>query len=85
MHQNVHWPEIGKAGSYYARSVQPKLIQPVSRPDPGLLFDGLLAREKSKEHPNKISSMLFYLAALIIHGMEINTLKNNYGILTNTL
>nr|KMM65017.1 linoleate diol synthase [Coccidioides posadasii RMSCC 3488] len=68
-YNNIYWPQIGKAGSNYARSVQPKSIQPASRPDPGLLFDGLLARQQFKEHPNKLSSVLFYLAALIIHDL----------------
>ncbi|WEW60823.1 hypothetical protein PRK78_006311 [Emydomyces testavorans] len=56
-YNNIHWPDIGKAGSNYARTVQPKLIQLVSRPDPGLLFDGLLARQQFKEHPTKISNL----------------------------
>ncbi|EEP80274.1 hypothetical protein UREG_05116 [Uncinocarpus reesii 1704] len=69
-YNNIYWPQVGMAGSTYARSVQPKLVQPVSRPDPGLLFDGLLARRKFREHQTKLSSMLFYLAALIIHDLS---------------
>jgi hypothetical protein len=39
-----------------------------SRPDPKLIFDTLLARREVPEaHPNKISSMLFALASIIIH------------------
>jgi hypothetical protein len=34
------------------------------------VFDKLLARQgQPKEHPNKISSMLFYIATIIIHDM----------------
>ncbi|KAK7949013.1 fatty acid oxygenase [Apiospora aurea] len=68
-YNNIHIPDLGKAGMPYARSVQPKLIRPASRPDPGLLFDTIMSRENGgfKSHPSKISSMLFYLATLIIH------------------
>jgi hypothetical protein len=64
---NVLFPHIGKSGSFYARSVTPKHT-PNRLPDPGILFDALLAREGSPEaHPNNISSMLFAFATLIIH------------------
>ncbi|KAK8078122.1 hypothetical protein PG996_004292 [Apiospora saccharicola] len=68
-YNNIHLPDLGKAGTPYARSVQPKMIRPASRPDPGLLFDTIMSRENGgfKPHPNNISSMLFYLATLIIH------------------
>lgn len=62
-------PDIGKAGMPYARTVAPKVKQGGVLPDPGILFDSLLARktEKGEKHPNRISSMLFYLASIIIH------------------
>lgn len=60
-------PTIGAAGMPYARTVAPKTMQSGNLPDPGVLFDTLMARGKPKEHPNKISSMLFYLASIIIH------------------
>jgi hypothetical protein len=60
-------PTIGAAGMPYARTVNPKTLQPGNMPDPGVLFDTLMARKESKEHPNKISSMLFYIASIIIH------------------
>lgn len=43
-------------------------MQPAALPEPEALFDSLLARKEFKEHPNKISSVLFYLASIIIHG-----------------
>lgn len=64
---NILWPRLGAAGQPYARTVRPRQIQPVARPDPGLIFDSLLARKTFKPHPNKISSVLFYLASIIIH------------------
>lgn len=60
-------PTIGAAGMPYARTVKPKTLQPGHMPDPGVLFDTLMARSEPKPHPNKISSMLFYLASIIIH------------------
>jgi hypothetical protein len=66
--QNVFWPKLGAAGTPYARSVRPKTAQPAALPEPETLFDSLLARKAFKEHPNKISSILFYLASIIIHG-----------------
>ncbi|KAK2733367.1 hypothetical protein FQN57_002157 [Myotisia sp. PD_48] len=64
---NIWQPRLGAAGSHYARSVRPQTMQPINRPDPGVLFDSLMAREKFEPHPSKISSMLFYLASVITH------------------
>ena len=69
--QNLLMPKLGSAGSHYARSVRPETVQPAIMPDPGAIFDSLLAREGFKEHPNKISSVLFYIASIIIHGMYL--------------
>lgn len=67
-HNNVLYPNLGKAGQPYARTVKPLTLKQGVLPDPGVLFDSCLARgEEPKEHPNKISSMLFYLASIIIH------------------
>lgn len=67
--KNGLWPHIGAAGSPYARTVRPSSLQPSNRPAPEALFDSLLARKEFKEHPTKISSVLFYIASIIIHGM----------------
>jgi hypothetical protein len=41
----------------------------------GLRRTELFVREGgAREHPNKISSMLFYLAAIIIHGKSAHRL-----------
>jgi linoleate 10R-lipoxygenase len=34
-----------------------------------LIFDAVFARKSFKEHPNKVSSVLFYWASLIIHDL----------------
>ena len=38
-------------------------------PDPGLIFDAVFARQDYKEHPNRVSSILYYWASLIIHDL----------------
>ncbi|KAF3936797.1 hypothetical protein ABW19_dt0203465 [Dactylella cylindrospora] len=68
-YNNIMYPHLGKAGTPYARSVRPMKKMPGARPDPSLIFDVLLARKEPKPHPNKISSMLFYLASIIIHDL----------------
>ncbi|EEH21749.1 hypothetical protein PABG_03965 [Paracoccidioides brasiliensis Pb03] len=68
-YNNVHFPNLGKAGMPYARSIRSDTMLPGVRPDPGLLFDLLMKREDGqfKKNEGGISSMLFYHAALIIH------------------
>ncbi|KAK7510648.1 fatty acid oxygenase [Phyllosticta citriasiana] len=66
---NIMYPHLGAANTPYARSVQPKTIQQGALPDPGLVFDAVFAREEFREHPNKVSSILFYWASLIIHDL----------------
>ncbi|EFR03879.1 hypothetical protein MGYG_06878 [Nannizzia gypsea CBS 118893] len=68
-HNNILRPAVGVAGSTYAKTVQPKSMQPVNLPDPGVLFDSLMARESFEPHPSQISSTLFYLASIIIHDL----------------
>jgi hypothetical protein len=65
---NIRIPDLGAAGSPYARSAKPVILQNIALPDPGVIFDSLMDRGDTFEpHPNKISSMLFYLATIIIH------------------
>ena len=61
-------PMLGAAGTPYARSVRPQTPQPAYLPEPETLFDSVMVRKKFTPHPNEISSMLFYLASIIIHG-----------------
>lgn len=75
---NVLWPHIGKAGMPYARSVRPRKMQR-PRPDPGVIFDSILERKGFVEHPNKISSVLFYTASIIIHDC-FHTSHEDYAI-----
>jgi cytochrome P450 len=62
----VH-PQLGAAGTPYARTVKPSMMQTPARPDPGVVFDSVMTRKHRELHPNRISSVLFYLASIIIH------------------
>ncbi|KAF4774550.1 linoleate diol synthase [Colletotrichum scovillei] len=66
---NILEPNLGKAGTPYAKSVRTSKRLHGVKPDPGLLFDLLMARDEGsfKENPAGISSMLFYHASIIIH------------------
>lgn len=84
-YNSIHDPQLGAAGSPYARSVKPTVFQNPDLPDPEVVFQklsenlpfhptllaanlGTVARgDKFEPHPQGISSMLFYLATIIIH------------------
>ena len=63
------FPMLGAANTPYARSVNPTTIAPGALPDPSLVFDSIMARDKFTPHPNKVSSVFFYWASLIIHDL----------------
>ncbi|CAP60153.1 uncharacterized protein PODANS_1_4690, partial [Podospora anserina S mat+] len=65
---NINHPELGAANRPYARTVPPLTFQNPSQPDPSTIFDMLMARgDTFQPHPQGISSVMFYLATLIIH------------------
>jgi linoleate 10R-lipoxygenase len=66
---NILEPHLGRAGTPYAKSVRSSKRLHGTRPDPGQLFDLLMARDDNhfRENPAGISSMLFYHASIIIH------------------
>ncbi|KAG0709341.1 heme peroxidase [Suillus ampliporus] len=67
---NPDAPDLGKAGTPYARSVQQSNPLPRNQmPDAGLVFDTLLRREKFTEHPQGLSALMFSFAALVIHSV----------------
>jgi hypothetical protein len=67
---NIDHPDLGQAGTAYARSARSSAIQNIGLPEPEDIFDTIMVRNgKFEAHPNKISSMLFYLAAIIIHDL----------------
>ncbi|CEL56219.1 prostaglandin-endoperoxide synthase 2 [Rhizoctonia solani AG-1 IB] len=69
---NFAMPDLGRAGTPYARSVSSNTpIPPANLPTPELIFDTLLLRdtEGGKPHPAGVSSLLFSFAVLIIHSL----------------
>ncbi|KAI1495919.1 heme peroxidase [Biscogniauxia marginata] len=62
-------PQLGAAGSTYARSCRPGIVPLGAMPDPGLIFDSVMKRTKYKKHPNNVSSVLWYWATIIIHDL----------------
>ncbi|KAI9838713.1 MAG: hypothetical protein M1838_004543 [Thelocarpon superellum] len=74
---NIMYPKLGAANTPYARSVRPDTIRPAALPDPGLIFDSVMARKKFTPHPNNLSSMLFYLASIIIHDLFHTSHENS--------
>lgn len=78
---NYQIPHLGAAGMPYARTVSPKTMSSGAMPDPGVLFDTVMARKDQRglEHPNKISSILFNFASIIIHDV-FKTNRDDYNI-----
>lgn len=66
---NPIFPQMGAAGSKYARSVRPGVVTPPVLPDPELIFDSVMKRTEFKKHPNNVSSMLWHWASIIIHDL----------------
>ena len=64
------FPNFGKAGEPYAKSVRSAKKLHGVRPDPEVLFDLLEARSDDtfRENEAGISSMFLYHATIIIHG-----------------
>jgi linoleate 10R-lipoxygenase len=63
------YPHLGAANTPYARSVPPNTLTTGALPDPGMVFDSVMARNTFVPHPNKVSSVFFYWASLIIHDL----------------
>ncbi|ORY11777.1 heme peroxidase [Clohesyomyces aquaticus] len=68
---NSLFPDLGKAGLPYAKSVQGQRATLGAKPDPGDLFDLLMARpeddNRGRESETGISSFLLYQATIVIH------------------
>ncbi|KAI0897973.1 heme peroxidase [Annulohypoxylon nitens] len=68
-YNNPIQPNLGRAGAPYAKTVRNTKRLNGVKPDPGLLFDLLMARDDQHfiENPAGISAMFFYHASIIIH------------------
>lgn len=68
-YNNIMFPQLGAAGTYYARSVNANVLRPGALPEPGLIYDSVMKRTEYKQHPNNVSSVLWYWASIIIHDL----------------
>ncbi|KAH0431856.1 linoleate diol synthase [Colletotrichum camelliae] len=68
-YNNPLFPLRGAAKQPYARSVKPHHVSLGALPDPGLVFDSVMARRSFRRHPNNVSSVLWYWATIIIHDL----------------
>ncbi|KAG5648767.1 hypothetical protein DXG03_000115 [Asterophora parasitica] len=67
---NLGNPDVGRAGTPYARSVQGRAGLPKSSlPDPGLIFDSILKRKGMVNHSGGMSSLIFAFAAIVTHSL----------------
>ncbi|KAI0007940.1 linoleate diol synthase precursor [Xylariaceae sp. FL0662B] len=69
-YNNLVTPMLGAANTCYARTTSAKVFQNPDLPDAELVFDSIMTRGDGsffREHPNKLSSMMFYLAIIITH------------------
>ncbi|KAF8879290.1 heme peroxidase [Infundibulicybe gibba] len=65
---NLQNPDLGRAGTPYARSVQGKWCTS-TLPDPALVFDSLLKRRNQQVHAGGNSSLTFAFASLVTHSL----------------
>ncbi|KAH9838134.1 linoleate diol synthase [Teratosphaeria destructans] len=77
---NIWNPEMGKAGSPYARNVPPMKPRGGNLPDPELVFENLLKRPegKFKEHPSGLNRLFFSFATIVIHECFQTNRKNQW-------
>ncbi|KAG6809913.1 hypothetical protein H0H92_014111 [Tricholoma furcatifolium] len=76
---NLLNPEYGRAGTAYARSVQGKAGLPYSSlPEAGLIFDSILQRKGTVNHPGGMSSLIFAFAAIVTHSLFRTDKTNMY-------
>ncbi|KAJ3760774.1 heme peroxidase [Lentinula raphanica] len=67
---NLQDPNMGRAGTPYARSVQSKWCSSsFSLPEPDLVFETLLKRRDIMDHPGGNSSLTFAFASLVTHSL----------------
>lgn len=66
---NSPWdPEMGKAGSPYARNVPPSKTKGPNLPDPELVYEQLMKRKGPfREHPSGLNRLFFSFATVVIH------------------
>jgi hypothetical protein len=65
---NIHSPEMGKAGSPYARNVPPLKPKGPNLPDVEAVYETLLRRDGPfRPHPSGLNRLFFSFATMVIH------------------
>jgi len=78
---NNPWlPEMGKAGTPYARNVPPVKPKGPNLPDPELVFEQLLKRPEGefRKHPSGLNRLFFSFATIVIHECFQTSRKNQW-------
>ncbi|KAJ6583033.1 heme peroxidase [Mycena vulgaris] len=74
---NLQIPDLGRAGTPYARSVQGKwCMSATALPDPGIVFDSLMRARDRKDHSGGNSSLTFAFATLVVHSLFRSDLRD---------
>ncbi|CAM0143185.1 hypothetical protein VKS41_008641 [Umbelopsis sp. WA50703] len=83
---SVVLPDVGKAGSFYARTVTSHAHTNLNLPDPNEVFDRLFRRPEGyfEPHPAGINMLLFSLAVIITHDLFNSDPKNPARNLTTS-
>lgn len=68
--QNPLMPKLGAARTPYSRTCKPGPANMGALPDPEAIYEALMARDGFKKNPNNVSSILWYWATIVIHGMS---------------
>ncbi|KAI9277849.1 heme peroxidase [Sporodiniella umbellata] len=79
-------PDVGKAGSYYAKTVRSSAEVNTNLPSAQTIFDRLLKRREGDFTPHKsgINMLLFYLAIIITHDLFYTDSKDPQRNLTTS-
>ncbi|CAO3606971.1 unnamed protein product [Cunninghamella blakesleeana] len=82
----INFPNVGKAGNNYVRTVTSTAAVNESLPSPKLVFDKLLKRPAGQFEPHKsgVNMFLFYLAILITHDLFYTDSKDPQRNLTSS-
>lgn len=74
-------PKLGAARTPYSRTCKPGPANMGALPDPEAIYEAVMARDGFKKNPNNVSSILWYWATIVIHGMS--RLATRFAIVTD--
>ncbi|KAI9264381.1 heme peroxidase [Phascolomyces articulosus] len=83
-YNSLLFPDVGKAGTNYVRTVTTRTPMNNNLPDPSEVFHRLLKRSEFTPHKGGINMLLFYFAILIIHDLFYSSPKDPKKNLTTS-